>query len=61
MQIYLMRKCSNLLQQTKQAKLQSLHNPSQRCGGNLDNVKRENSRIFRNEMTEHIKKNWNYQ
>jgi hypothetical protein len=40
--------CSKLLDQRKQAKLQWLQDPSKIQGDNLNNVKREASRHFRN-------------
>jgi hypothetical protein len=40
-------RCSKLLDQRKQAKLQWLHNPSEVNGDNLNNVKREASGYFR--------------
>jgi hypothetical protein len=41
-------RCSKLLDQRKQAKLQWLRNPSEMNGDNLNNVRREASRHFRN-------------
>jgi hypothetical protein len=48
-------KCSKLIDQRKQAKLQWLQNPSQINGDNLQNVRRETSRIFRNKKREYLK------
>jgi hypothetical protein len=47
--------CSNLLHQRKQAKLQWLQDPSEINGGNLNNVRREASRYFRNKKREYLK------
>jgi phosphopantetheinyl transferase (holo-ACP synthase) len=47
--------CSELLDQRKQAKLQWLQDPSKINGDNLNNVKREASRYFRNEKREYLK------
>jgi hypothetical protein len=47
--------CSKLLYQRKQAKLQRLQDPSEINGDNLDNVRREASRYFRNKKREHLK------
>jgi hypothetical protein len=47
--------CSKLLDQRKQAKLQWLHDPSEINGDNLNNVRREASRHFRNKKREYIK------
>jgi hypothetical protein len=41
--------CSKFLDQRKQAKLLWLHNPSQRNGDNLNNVKCDTNGTFRNE------------
>ncbi|PNF19370.1 hypothetical protein B7P43_G06343, partial [Cryptotermes secundus] len=40
--------CSKLLDQRKQAKLQWLQDPSELIGDNLNNIRRETSRHFRN-------------
>jgi hypothetical protein len=40
--------CSELIDQKKQAKLQWLPDPGEINGGNLNNVRREASRYFRN-------------
>jgi hypothetical protein len=40
--------CSELLDQRKQAKLQCLENPSEISGDNLNNIRYEASRNFRN-------------
>jgi hypothetical protein len=47
--------CSKLLDQRKQAKLQWLQDPSEINGDNLNNVKREASRHFRNKKREYMK------
>jgi tellurite resistance protein len=47
--------CSKLIDQWKQAKLQWLQNSSQINGDNLQNIRRETSRIFRNKKREHLK------
>jgi hypothetical protein len=47
--------CSNLLDQRKQAKLQWLQDPSEIKGDNLNNVRRETSRHFRNNKREYLK------
>jgi hypothetical protein len=47
--------CSKLIDQRKQAKLQWLQNPSQTNKDNLQNVRHETSRIFRNKKREHLK------
>jgi hypothetical protein len=47
--------CSTLLDQRKQAKLQWLLDPSKINGDNLNNMKRETSRHFRNKMREYLK------
>jgi hypothetical protein len=47
--------CSKLIGQRKQVKLQWLQNPNQINGDNLQNVRRETSRIFRNKKREHLK------
>jgi hypothetical protein len=43
------------MDQRKQAKLQWLQNPSQIKRDNLQNVRRETSRTFRNKKREHLK------
>jgi hypothetical protein len=48
-------KCSQLIDQQKQAKLQWLQNPNQISGDNLQNVKCETSRTFRNKKREYLK------
>jgi hypothetical protein len=48
-------RCSKLLDQRKQAKLQWLHDPSEINGDNLNNVRREASRHFRNKKREYLK------
>jgi hypothetical protein len=47
--------CSKLLDQTKESKLQWLHDPSEINGDNLNNVKREASRYFRNKKRKYLK------
>jgi hypothetical protein len=47
--------CSKLIDQEKHAKLQWLQNPSQINRDNLQNVRRETSRIFRNKKREYLK------
>jgi hypothetical protein len=47
--------CSELLDQRKQAKLQWLHDRSEINRDNLNNVRRENSRHFRNKKKEYLK------
>jgi hypothetical protein len=47
--------CSELLDQRKQAKLQWLEDPSEINGDNLNNVRREASRHFRDEKREYLK------
>jgi hypothetical protein len=47
--------CSKFIDQRRQAKLQWLQNPSQINGDNLQNVKRETIRTFRNKKREYLK------
>jgi hypothetical protein len=47
--------CSKLIHQRIQAKLQWLKNPSQINGDNLQNLRRETSRTFRNKKREYLK------
>jgi hypothetical protein len=47
--------CSKLLDQRKQAKLQMLQDPSEINGNNLNNVRREASRYFRNKNRQYLK------
>jgi hypothetical protein len=47
--------CSKQIDQRKQAKLQWLQNPSQINGENLQNLRRETGRIFRNKRREYLK------
>jgi hypothetical protein len=47
--------CSKLIDHWKHAKLQQLQNPSQINGDNLQNLRRETSRIFRNKEREYLK------
>jgi hypothetical protein len=46
--------CSELLDQKKQAKLQWLQDPSDTNGDNLNNIRRETSRHFRNKKREYL-------
>jgi hypothetical protein len=52
-------RCSKLIDQRKQAKLQWLQNPSQINGDNLQNLRRETSIIFRNKKKEYMKEKIN--
>jgi hypothetical protein len=52
--------CSKLLDQRKQAKLQWLQDPSDLNGDNLNNVRCEASRHFRNKKREYLKGKINY-
>jgi hypothetical protein len=47
--------CSKLLDQSKQAKLQWLQDPSEINGDNLNNVRRESGRYFRNKKREYLR------
>jgi hypothetical protein len=47
--------CSKLIDQRKQAKLQWLQNPNQISRDNLQNLRHETSRIFRNKKREYLK------
>jgi hypothetical protein len=47
--------CSELLDQRKQAKLQWLQDPSEINGDNLNHIKWETSRHFRNKKREYLK------
>jgi len=47
--------CSKLIGQRKPTKLQWLQNLSQINGDNLQNLRHETSRIFRNKKREHLK------
>jgi hypothetical protein len=47
--------CSKLVDQRKQAKLQWLQDPSEVNGDNLNHVRREASRHFRNKKREYLK------
>jgi hypothetical protein len=47
--------CSELLGNRKQAKLQWLQDPSTINGDNLDNIRLETSRNFRNKKKEYLK------
>jgi hypothetical protein len=47
--------CSKLLDQKKQAKLQWLQDPSEVNGDNLNSVRHEASRYFRNKKREYLK------
>jgi hypothetical protein len=47
--------CSKLIGQWKQTNLWWLQNPSQINGDNLQNLRRETSRIFRDKKREYLK------
>jgi hypothetical protein len=47
--------CAQFLDKRKQAKIQRLQNPNQSTGDNLNNVRREASRHFRNKKKEYLK------
>jgi hypothetical protein len=47
--------CSKLLNQRKQAKWQWLQDPSEINGVNMNNVRHETSRFFRNKKREYLK------
>jgi hypothetical protein len=47
--------CSELLDQRKQAKLRWLQDPSETNGDNLNNVRYEAGRYFRNKKREYLK------
>jgi hypothetical protein len=47
--------CSKLLDQRKQAKVQWLQDPSEINGDNLNNIRRETSRHFRNRKRQYLK------
>jgi hypothetical protein len=49
------KRCSKLLDQRKEAKLLWLQDPSEINGDNLNNVRREASRHFRNKKKEYLK------
>jgi uncharacterized NAD(P)/FAD-binding protein YdhS len=49
------KECSKLLDQRKQAKLQWLQDPSEINGDNLNNVRSEASRYFRNKKRQYLK------
>jgi hypothetical protein len=51
--------CSKLLDQTKQAKLQWLQDPSEINGNDLNDVRREASRHFKNKKKEYLKEKMN--
>jgi hypothetical protein len=51
--------CSELLDQRKEAKLQWLQDASKINGDNLNNIRREASRHFRNKKREYFKDNIN--
>jgi hypothetical protein len=51
--------CSKLLDHTKQANLQWLQDPSEMNGDNLNNVRHEASRHFRNKKREYLKDKMN--
>jgi hypothetical protein len=48
-------KCSKLLDQKREAKLQWFQDPSQINGDSLNNIRRESSRHFRNKTREYMK------
>jgi hypothetical protein len=48
--------CPELVDQKKKAKLQWLQDPSEINGDNLNNIRRETSRHFRNKNREYLKK-----
>ncbi|PNF21339.1 hypothetical protein B7P43_G02097 [Cryptotermes secundus] len=48
-------RCSHLLHKRKQAKLQCLQDPSELNGDNLNNIRRETSRHFRNKKRQYLK------
>jgi hypothetical protein len=58
--LWLDERCTKLLDQRKQAKLQCLQDPSEINGDNLDNVRCEASRHFRNKKREYLKDKINY-
>jgi hypothetical protein len=47
--------CSKLLDQRKEAKLRWLQDPSKINGDNLNSIRRETSRHFRNKNSEYLK------
>jgi hypothetical protein len=47
--------CSKLIDQRKQAKLQRLQSSSQIYGDNLQNLRHETSRMFRNKKRKYLK------
>jgi hypothetical protein len=49
------KECSKFLDERKQAKMQCLQNPNQSNVDNLNNVRREASRYFRNKKKEYLK------
>jgi hypothetical protein len=51
--------CSKLLDQRKQAKFQWLQNPSKINGNNMNNIRLEASRHFRNKTREYLKDKYN--
>jgi hypothetical protein len=52
--------CLKLLDQQKQAKFLWLQNPSQINGDNLNNVRYETSRTFRNKKREYLKERMSF-
>jgi hypothetical protein len=50
-----MMSAQNLIDHRKQAKLQWLQNPNQTNGDNLQNLRHETSRTFRNKKREYLK------
>jgi hypothetical protein len=49
------KRCSKLLDQRKQAKLQCLQDPSEINGDKLNNIRRESNRRFRKKLREYMK------
>jgi hypothetical protein len=54
-----MKRCSKLLDKRKQAKLQWLHNPRNINGDNLNNIRCEASRPFRDKKREYLREKIN--
>jgi hypothetical protein len=54
------KRCSELSDQRKQAKLEQLKDPSEINGDNLNNISCEASRNFRNKKREYLKEKKNY-
>jgi hypothetical protein len=53
------KRCSELLDHKKQARVQWLKDPSEKNGDNLNNIRRETSRHFRNKKRESLKDKFN--